>query len=110
MYIKKHKFTKDTCRFRKEWQHGMCVPSGVSSAYEGIRIRANSKCVIVMTPKSIVILTLDHGDLVKKIKFWNRQREGRWSQSSVVASERHLLATRLLQNDEVGHPGRELLR
>ena len=96
----------------KKWQHGIVVPSSVrlSSICEGIRIRANSKNVIVLTPKEIVILTLDHGDLVKKIKFWNRQRKGRWSQSSVVASERYLLATRLLQNDEEGHPGRELLR
>ena len=66
--------------------------------------------MIVLTPKDIVILSLEYGVLVKKIKLWNQQRKGRWSESSVVASDRYLLATRQLQNDEEGHPGRELLR
>lgn len=117
MVIKRHSFLKDILRFREVWNYEMCIPAAhrLSTTCEGIRVHANSEYVFVLTPKDIVILSLDYGVLVEKIKLWDRQRKGRWSQgefshSSVVASQRYLLATRQLQNDEEGHPGRELFR
>ena len=112
MFINKHQFSKNTNRFSKEWQYEVSVPSGVSieSICEGIRVHANSEYVFVLVPKEVIILSLEQGLRVKRIKLWSKQRKGRWSQSSVVTSERHLLVTRLLQKDEEGHPGRELWR
>ena len=112
MFINKHKFSKNTNRFSKEWQYEASVPSGVriESICEGIRVHANSEYVFVLVPKEVIILSMEQGLRVKRIKLWSRQRKGRWSQSSVVTSERYLLVTRLLQKDEEGHPGRELWR
>ena len=112
MFIKKHQFCIETNRFRKEWQYGVSVPRGMSLEVicEGTRVCANSKYVFVLTPKEVIILCSEQGVQVKKIKLWNKQRRGRWSESSVVTSEKYILASRLLMDDEEGHPGRELWR
>ena len=112
MFIKKHQFSNETNRFKKEWQYGVTVPRGMSVEVvcEGMRVRANSKYIFVLTPKEVIILCHERGVQVKKIKLWSKQRRGRWSESSVVTSERYIFATRLLMNDEEGYPGRELWR
>ena len=112
IFIKKHQLCNETNRFKMEWQYGVSVPRGMSLEVicEGTRVRANSKYVFVLTPKEVIILCSEQGVQVKKIKLWNKQRRGRWSESSVVTSEKYILASRLLMDDEEGHPGRELWR
>ena len=89
---------------------GKCLWSRTINAYGHVRICANSKYVVVLIPKGVVIFSLEDGEIVKKISLWTNKRQNRWYRSNVIISQKHLLACRDVLPDEHDTTGTEVFR